>query len=100
VNFGAGSQMQGQLGYTNKFIKAFELTEVGRISKPNGAIDDTETLSGRKPDCWVPSGAPRAPRADRAGFKRARRDGGEISADTRMVDAEMREGRIGDNFYD
>jgi hypothetical protein len=100
VNFGAGSQMQGQQGHTNKLTNAFELTESERIFKPNGAIDDTETLSSRKPDCWVPCGAPRAPRADRAGFKRARRDGADFSADTRMVDAEMRDGRIGDDFYD
>jgi hypothetical protein len=100
VNFGVGSQMQGQQGYTNKLTEAFELTEVNKISKPSGAIDDTETLSGRRPDHWVPSGAPRAPRAERAGFKRARRDGGDSSADARMVDAKMREDHIGENFYD
>jgi hypothetical protein len=91
--------MQGQQGYTNQLTKTFELTEAGRVYKPDGAIDDTETLRGRKRDSWVPSGAPRGTRSDRAGFKRAREDG-DLSADARMTDAHMGEDRVGEDFYD
>jgi hypothetical protein len=72
VEYGAGAQLSGQQGYTNEQTEAFELTEAKRIAKPNGAVDDTETLPGKRFDRYVPSGAPTGPKALRSGNKRRR----------------------------
>jgi hypothetical protein len=98
VYHGAGSQLSGQQGYTNDETEAFELAENKRITKPEGAVDDTETLPGRKVDSYVPNGAPRGPRRDRTGYKRPRFDDSRM-ADARMAAARVSEDRIDDNFY-
>jgi hypothetical protein len=61
--------MHGQQGYLNPLTERFEMTDLKRIEKPAGPVDDTETLPGRKSDSYVPYGAPRGPRY---GCKRAR----------------------------
>jgi hypothetical protein len=88
VEYGAGAQLSGQQGYTNEETKAFELTEPKRVTKTDGAADNTETLplpakrfdrhvpSGApkapKADCWISDGTPRAPKGFESGQKRRR----------------------------
>ncbi|KAF2026790.1 hypothetical protein EK21DRAFT_29175, partial [Setomelanomma holmii] len=44
MNVGAGLQSGGQLGYSNELTGKFELAEPMRFFKPDGAVDDTQTL--------------------------------------------------------
>jgi hypothetical protein len=99
VNHGTGSQLSGQQGYTNEQTGTFELAENKRIIKPEGAVDNTETLPGRKVDSYVPNGAPRGPRRDRTGYKRPRFED-SCMADARMAATRMSEDCIDENFYD
>ncbi|KAL5121160.1 hypothetical protein ACEQ8H_001012 [Pleosporales sp. CAS-2024a] len=69
VNFGPGTQLAGQQGYTNHLSGKFELAEEKEKTKPDGAADDTETMKNRG-DSWVPS-APKGPKY-RGAFKRYR----------------------------
>jgi hypothetical protein len=103
VNHGAGSQLHGQQGYTNHLTEKFELAHNARIDKPEAAVDDTETLPGRKIDTYTPFGAPRGPRGHRPG-KRTRREDDRVAesqmGDRYRSDAKMEEGQIGEDFYD
>ena len=107
VKHGAGSQLHGQQGYTNHLTEKFELAANARIDKPEAAVDDTETLPGKKVDTYIPYGAPRGPRGHRGGHKRTRCE------DDRMPDGglvgdrhhpgrvdKMEVGEIGEDFYD
>ena len=84
MKIGAGMQTGGQLGYTNELTGEWEWAKPDRFYKPDGAVDDTQTLPEqgsngprrRMVDRYAPRGAPVTPRN---GFKRARGD-----ADSRM----------------
>jgi hypothetical protein len=85
VEYGAGAQLSGQQGYTNEQTKAFELAEPKRITKPDGAVDDTETLPGKKFDRYVPNGAPTGPKGFRpSGNKRRRPE--DVRMETRETE--------------
>ncbi|KAH7394033.1 hypothetical protein DE146DRAFT_633956 [Phaeosphaeria sp. MPI-PUGE-AT-0046c] len=105
MDFGAGSQVIGQQGYTHNGTDKFELLDARNIERPDGPVDDTETLPGRRIDSYAPRGAPRGPRSERSGYKRPRREADRFSeprtpiVDARMADAEAGE-IISDNFYD
>lgn len=107
VKHGAGSQLHGQQGYTNHLTEKFELASTARIDKPEAAVDDTETLPGKKVDTYIPFGAPRGPRGHRASHKRTRReedrmpDGGPVVDRYRPAPSDKMEvGEIGEDFYD
>lgn len=100
--------MTGQLGYTHDGNDKFELLDGRNIERPDGPVDDTETLPGRRIDSYAPRGAPRGPRSERPGYKRPRtcREAdcyspqvADAATDARMADAEAGE-IISDNFYD
>jgi hypothetical protein len=107
VEYGAGAQLSGQQGYTNEETKAFELTEPKRVTKPDGAADNTETLplptkrfdrhvSSGAPktpmaDCRVPNGTPRAPRGFDSGHKRRR-------AEDALMEMQKEEDHVGLNY--
>jgi hypothetical protein len=67
--------MIGQQGYVNPLTEKFELTDIKRMEKPAGPVDDTETLPGKKSNSYVPYGAPRGPGY---GYKRARANDGRM----------------------
>jgi hypothetical protein len=92
VEYGAGAQLSGQQGYTNEQTKAFELTEPKRIAKPNGPVDDTETLPGKKLDRYVPSGAPTGPKALRSGYKRRRPEDARMETQEREDQVDLNYG--------
>lgn len=68
AKYDAGSQIRGQQGYTNERTGKFELDTFAEDERSKGPDDDTRGLRYHDP--------PKGPRADRAGFKRPRRDSG------------------------
>jgi hypothetical protein len=79
VQFGAGVQTSGQLGYTNELTGKWIFEGSDNSYKPDGAVDDTQTLPAAGPqgprrrgfDSYAPRGTPRD---TRYGHKRARED--------------------------
>lgn len=94
MNFGVGIQLQGQQGYTNGLTGKFELAENKKNTEADGAVDDTETLSGRGHDTYIP-GAPRGPRHHRV--KRSWRE--ETCGEARMADQTSENGMDGGLNY-
>ncbi|KAH7095170.1 hypothetical protein FB567DRAFT_586499 [Paraphoma chrysanthemicola] len=79
MQFGAGVQTRGQLGYTNELTGKWIFEGSDNSYKPDGAVDDTHSLPAPGPpgprrrgfDSYTPRGTPRD---TRHGPKRARED--------------------------
>jgi hypothetical protein len=95
VNYGAGCQMTGQLGFTQDVNEKFELRVDRNIERMDGPVDATDTLPANKRiDSYIPYNAPRAPRADRPGHKRPRRDVDRYNPDPGAIDARWEHDRF------